>query len=242
MTTEVDVDRLWQTIDKMARVVNKSAGHTEQIPEIKKKVESTSDKVVVLGTKMDGTIERVTKIENKVDRGHDCFQVDVIAEVKDNQREVSQKIDLDVQKGIEYREKLAGLLKEHSQVEADVQDIKKAPRRMFYGLLGVIVVLISGGLSAAWFLAKLESNVTHESEQRVEQFDRIEAQIVSVGTKSDMAPVKQALAELEEEIETSNGHAEAYNHLCSGMTRYEKRFMKSALTRRGRRIPPTCSE
>ena len=242
VSAEVDVERLWETIDKMASAVNKSARHTEQLPDIKKKVEATSDTVVALGVKMDATTERVTKIESKVDRGHDCFQIDVISELKDNQREASQKIDKDVQEGIAHAGQLAAVVKDQSQTEADVQDIKKAPRRMFYGLIGVIAVLISGGLSAAWFLAKLETNVAHEQEARVEQFKRIEVQMEVVARQSDSTPLKLALEDLEEEIEESNGHAEEYNRLCDDMAQHEKRFMKRALLRRGTRIPASCLE
>jgi len=240
MSNEVDVERLWETIDKMASAVNRSAGHTEQLPEIKRKVEATSDTVIELSTELRGVGERVTKIENKVDRGHDCFQIDVISEIKDNQRESSQKIDKDVQKGIAHAGELAAVIKDQSQTEADVQDIKKAPRRMFYGLLGVIVVLISGGLSAAWFLAKLETNVAHEQRARVEQFKRIEVQMEAVASKSDTAPVEQALSDLEDELETANGHEEEFNRMCDGMPRHEKRMMKTALQRRGKRVPASC--
>jgi hypothetical protein len=240
--TDVDVEKLHETINKIASAVNASAKHTEQIPDIKKKVDSTSDKVVALDTKMDGVTERVTKVENKVDKGHDCFQVDVIAELKDNHREASQKIEMDVQKGIEQRAKLEALSKEHASTEADVEDIKKAPRRMFFGLLGVIVTIVSGALGASWFLAELQKDVEFEREQRTEQFKRIETQIKAVGSKADTTTVKQTLADIEDEIEESNGHEQRYNALCDGMQRHEKRFMKTTLQKRGKTIPASCLE
>ena len=113
---------------------------------------------------------------------------------------------------------------------------------MFYGLLGVIMTIVAGGLSAAWFLAQLERNVAHEQEQRVEQFKRIESQIKSAASKSNTAPVTKALENLEDEIETSNGHEEAYNSLCDGMPRHERRFMKTTLTKRQKRVPTSCLE
>lgn len=237
-----DVKQLHESIRKIASTVNKSARFTEQIPEIKRKVDSTSGKVIELDTKMSVTTERMAIIENKVDRGHDCYQVDVIAELKDDQRDASQKIDTDVQKGIEQREKLAALTKEHASTEADVEDIKKAPRRMFYSLLGVIVVLVSGGLSAAWFLAQLERNVIHEQQQREERDQRIENQIKTLATKVDPAPVQRDLKTLTKAVKVSNGHEEEFNSLCSKMTNYEKRFTRDTLRKRLGRVPESCLE
>lgn len=237
-----DLKQLHDTISKMASAVNRSARHTEQIPEIKKKVESTSEKVIQLDTKFEAERERVTKIENKVEGGHDCYQVDVIAEVKDAQREASQKIEKDVQKGIEQEGKIAALVKEQSETEADVADIKKAPRRMFYGLLGVILTIVTGAGGAIWFLAQLESDVEHEREQRVEQFKRIETQIKQVAQKADPTPVKQALSDLSDDLEEANGHEEEFNRMCDGMGRYEKRFLKTSFSKRGKRVPASCLE
>ena len=122
---DVNVDKLWESIDKITSTVNKSARHTERIPEIQRKVESTGEKVVQLDTKMDATTERVTKIEDKVDAGHICQIPDTIESLKTSTREASQKIDTDVQKGIETKGRLDAVVKDQSQTEADVQDIKR---------------------------------------------------------------------------------------------------------------------
>jgi len=238
----VDIDRLWEVIDKMASAVNATAVFTEQIPDIKKKVDDTSDKVIELDTKMGLTTERLSRVEDKVDEGHRCFQVKVIGDIKENQRDAAQKVEKDVQKGIAQAGKIKAVTSQQNQLIHDVGDIKKAPRRMFYGLIGVIVVLISGGFSAAWFLAKLEANVVHERTQRSAQYKRIESQIKTVGRNSNVGPMKQALVDLEHEIEISNGHERAYNRLCLGMSRGEKVFMRGALSKQGRRLPPSCLE
>lgn len=238
--TDLDVEKLQNSLEKITSTINKSARHTERIPEIQRKVEATSDKVIELDTKMAVTTERVTGIEAKVDRGHDCFQVDVIAELKDANREASQKIETDIQKGIEQRAKMAALVKDQSQTEADVQDIKKAPRRMFYGLLGILVTVIVGAGGAVWFLAELSKDVEFERVQRVQQNKQLVETIKAVGQKANTAPIKQALSALEEELEESNGHEEEFNRICEDMPRHEKRMMKTTLQRRGKRVPTSC--
>lgn len=237
---DVDVEKLWESIDKISSAVNKSAKHTEQIPEIKKKVDSTSDKVVALDTKMDAVTGRVTKVEDKVDRGHDCFQVDVIAELKDGQREASQKIEKDVQKGIKQAGEIAILKKDTSEVEADVSDIKKAPRRMFYGLVGLIVTVILLGLAGYRFVIEMRKDVEFERTQRTEQFKRLEGQVKAVGQKADTTPIKNEIDQLERAVKVSNGHEEEYNRLCDTMSSPEKRQFRGVLMRRGKRIPRSC--
>jgi hypothetical protein len=238
----VDIEKLQNSLEKMASTINRSASHTERIPEIQKKVESTVEKVVTLVTKMDVTTERLTKIEDRVDRGHECFQVDVISELKDSQRESSQKIETDVRKGIEQQAQIAAIIRDQSQTETDVADIKKAPRRMFYGLVSIVITILIGAGGAVWFLAELGKDVEHEQEQRVEQFKRIETQIKVVATKADTAPMRTAIEGLEAEIETSNGHRQAYDDLCQDMPRHEKRFMRRTLAARGRSLPVSCQE
>lgn len=238
--TDVDVDKLQTTLDKVVSAVNRSAAHTERIPGIERRVEQTGKDIVKLETKLDGVTKRVTRIEGRVDRGHDCFQVDAIAELKDSQREASQKIEKDVQKGIQQAEQLASLAKESAGHNVDIEDMKKTPRRMFFGLIGIIVTILTGAGGAVWFLAELSRDVEHERELRVNSIKRIETQISTIATKADTAPVKQAIEDLADEVEESNGHAEEFNRLCEGMPSHERRYMKTTLLRRGKRVPQSC--
>lgn len=238
----VDIDKLHLSISKIASAVNRSARHTEQIPEIKRKVEGTSEKVIKLDTKMEHVTERVEKIENKVDEGHECSQIDVIAEIKTDQRDSSQKIEADVQRGIKRSGEIAFLKKETAEIESNVEDIKKAPRRMFYGLIGVIITILTGSGGAVWFLAQLEADVSHEREQRVDQFNRIETQIKSIAKTSNPAPVIRQVQKLERTVDRSTDREEEYNTLCADMPRHEKGVFVKVLRRRGRRIPRSCLE
>lgn len=237
----VSVARLQTTLDKVVSAVNRSARHTAQIPEIKEKVDSTSDKVIQLDTKMDVTTERVTKIEDKVDRGHDCVQVDIISALRDDTREHSQKMSTDVNRVTAHGIKLDGLKKEHEDTAADVEDIKKAPRRLFYGLVGLVLTVSTLGGGALWFLAELNKDVEFERTQRTQQFKRIEKQMRTISSKADNAPVTLAIEELADEVqEGSNGRAQEFDRLCVGMQPHERRFMKSTLLRRGKRVPQSC--
>lgn len=235
----VDVEKLWKSIDKMASTINRSARHTEQIPDIKRKVEDTSVKVVELDTKMTTANTRITRVEDKVDEGYSCQKEDIISEIKENQREASQKIEHDVQKGVKQSGEIATLRKSQTSLETDVDDIKKVPRKLFFSFIVTLLTLGGGGI---WFLAELSNAVEHERELRQEQFKRIETQIESVGNKSDNAPVQNAIAKLEDEIEETGIREKQYNGLCKDMTYYERKFVRTTLKRQNKSIPVSCLE
>ena len=239
----IDVDGLYETVGKIASAVNRSALHIERIPEIQRKVETTSERVIELKTEVRGLGERVTRIEGKVDLGHTCQQAEIISEIKDSQRETSRKIETDIQKGIAQAGEIAVLRKESSVTLADVEDIKRAPRRLLYGIIGLVITTFTGLGSGIWFLAELSKDVEHERESRTEQISRVERQLTVIGQKVDTVPlpaVKQAITELAAEVERSNGHAHEYETLCDGFAEREKRRVGEALLRSGKRVPRSC--
>lgn len=224
------------------RTEEKLAVISTVLQEMKPQVGETNKAVVELKTEMKGMGTRLTKVEDKVDRGHGCLNVDVIAELKTNDREQSQKIETDIQKGIERGAVIKGLTKEAASLEADVEDIKKAPRRMLYGLLGIIITLVGGAGTIVWFLSGLNTEVRFEREQRTEQFKMVKAQIEAVGDVADVAPVRADISELNKAVKVSNGHEEEYNEICLEMPRYMKRFVKTEFLKKGKRIPMSCLE
>lgn len=238
--SNVDVEKLQKSLEKMASTINKSARHTEKIPDIQKKVDQTTEGVIELKTEMRGMTDRVSKVEVKVDEGHACQIPDTIAALKDTQREASQKIELDVQHGIKQSGEITALKKETSEIEADVQDIKKVPRRMFYSLISIVITILVGSGGAVWFLAELSKDVEFERQQRTDQFERIETQIKAVGTKADPAQIRNELVELEQAVKTSNGHEEEFHLLCDGMPTYQRRTVRKVLLKNNRRIPESC--
>ena len=238
--SQVDIDQLNETINKIASAVNRSATNTERIPEIQRKVEATSNRVIELNIEVKGMRDRVTTIERKVDEGHACQQAEIISELKESQREAGKKIETDVQHGIRQAGEIALLQKEASGTVADVEDIKKAPRRMFYGFIGITLTVLMGAGGALWFLAELRKDVQHEREQRREQISRIEKQITTVAVRTDPTPVKREIATLTKAVVISNGHEEEFNELCIGMSPQDKQFMRNTLTKRSKRVPQSC--
>lgn len=225
---EVDIVRLWKTIDKIASVVNQSARHTETIPDIHKKVDATGIKVVDMNAEMKGLGRRVNRIESKVDKPHDCYQIDALSEMKDRLRASSQRIDSGVVASVETKERLEAARSEISDLNGDIQVIRAAPKRLFYGLAGIFVTLLLTGGSAVWFLAELNKDVQFERTQRVEQFERIEKQ-----NRAVPGLIRGEIAGLEKTVSATRVSVDDFNNLCRGMTRHQRKFVQGAFRKQG---------
>ena len=232
----VKPDELWAALNKITRVVNRSAGDTAKIPDIQKKVDSMGSKVVELSTEMRGMGARVSKIEDKVDKPHDCYQIDVIAEVKDKQRESSSRVRAETVQTAESKARLEAAVADIEDLTGEVELIKAAPRRMFYGLIGVILTILTSVGGLLWFLAELNKDVEFERVQRVEQFQRLERQSAN-GAKA----IRQDIDELSRTVRVSVETDEEFDRMCLGMSSGEKRLLRVTLKRRRKRVPVSCA-
>lgn len=237
--TSKDIERIQSSIQKIASAVNKSAAHTARIPKIESKVDATSDKVIELNTKLANASDRVNKIEDKVDQGHRCVQVEIISELKDNQRETSQKIEAGAHRSIAGSARMDNIEKIATTTESDVEEIKKAPRKMFYSLIGVMITVATGLAGGIWFLAELSKDVEFERAQRTEQMQRIEVEVKTIGKKADPTPIKQELQELGRAVSHSR---DEFDNLCIGLSSGEKRSLIKLFRRRGRKTPTSCEQ
>ena len=240
--SSVDLREMDVSIRKIATAVNRSARHTERIPEIQKKVEGTSTKVIELGVKLENIGDRVSKAENKIEQGHDCYQSETISELKSAQKEANDKIETDAREGIEHKAKLDRLTSISDSIETDVEEIKKAPRKLFAALMGILITVLSGLGGAIWFLAELNKDVEFERARREEQFKGIEKQLTGIGIKVDPRPITSGIKRLENTVKASSEDEEEFNSLCISMSYSEKRFIRGTLLRRGKKIPTSCLE
>ena len=237
-----DLREMDESIRKISAAVNKSARHTERIPEIQRKVEGTSSKVIELGVKLENIGERVTKAETKIDQGHDCVQVDVIGEIREVQKDTTKKIEIDAREGIEHRARIDRLSSISDSIETDVEEIKKAPRKLFTALIGILITVLSGIGGGIWFLAELNKDVEFERARREEQYKGIEKQLTGIGVKVDPAPISSDIKRLEDTVKASSKSAKEFNNLCDNMNYSEKRVIRVTLHKRDKKIPMSCLE
>lgn len=239
-----DMNSLFKKVEKVDRVLARMAGPVSQIPEVRDQVEETATRVTRVEEKVEASKQRISKLDNKiqkaVEKSHSCHQVGTLSEMRDVQREVVQKVDKDLFEGVKMKTKLESLEKNVSTAGADIDEVKKAPQKLFYSMIGVIVTILAGAGGAIWFLAELNKDVEFERSQRTEQIDRIESQIKEVKFKSNIEPVKIEMEKMEKNIDSLSVNTKAFNELCDGMTKFDKMAIRNTLKRRKRRIPISC--
>ena len=239
-----DMTSLFKKVEKVDRVLARMSGPVSQIPDVRDQVEETATRVTRVEEKVEASKQRISKLDNKiqkaVEKSHSCHQTGTLSEMKDVQREVVQKVDKDLFEGVKMKTKLESLEKNVSTTGADIEEVKRAPQKLFYSMIGVIVAIITGAGGAVWFLAELNKDVEFERSQRTEQIDRIETQIKEVKLKSNIEPVKLGMEKLEKNVHSLNENTKAFNELCDGMSKFDKMAIRNTLKRRKRRIPVSC--
>lgn len=234
---DADSEKLWDTLNKITNAVNKSAQHTAKLPDIQKKMESMGVKVVELGVEMRGMGDRVSKMEKKVDRPHDCYQVDSISEVKDRQKDASSRMRAESTSLAETKAKLDATAEDVSNLTGEIEIIRAGPRRMFYGLIGMIFTVLTSVGGLLWFLAELSKDVEFERVQRTEQLKRLEEH-----NKQGASAIRRDIDELSRAVKVSVAREEDFDLLCEGMRSSDKRILRTNLNRRGKPVPTSCLE
>lgn len=138
--------------------------------------------------------------------------------------------------------KIESLSKQAAETEADVGEIKKAPRKMVQALIGVMASIVIGAGGSVWFLAELSKDVEFERYRREGQIKQIEAQIKKQGQPQleKVGRIHSRITQLEHTIGTVKELEQEYDNLCIEMNRSERKAMKAVLRRRGRKIPGSC--
>lgn len=156
---------VYRKLEKLDGLMQKTARHVSEIPEIKERVNSTSEKVVELKTKLEGLDTRVGGVERRMDRGHDCYQVDVIAKLSDNGKKSAADHQEEVVEGVRAAGKIAS-------IENDVTEIKRSKKWIVGVVVGLLFPIAGSIGSAIWLAASLSARVETQEElqrQRLEQ-------------------------------------------------------------------------
>lgn len=237
-----DLSGMFRKTEKMERLLLRMAPPISRIPEVESKVDNSIERVTRVEEKIEAQKDKISYLDQKVlreSRPHDCYQVDVISELKNDQKEASQKIDTDIQRGVKHSTIIKTITDDIQSTTLAIDDMRKAPRRMFYSF---IVAIITSVVGAVWFLADLSKDVEIERAQRTQQISKIEDQmkgVVEVIKKVDTAPVARQVERLERTVR-SNETGKEYNDLCKGMAKREKVSMSRLIKRRNKRVPESC--
>lgn len=236
-----DMPGMFRKTEKMSRMLVRMEAPIARIPAIEGKLDSAVERITRVEEKTAGNTSKVSAIEQRVadsTKPHGCSHDNTIKELRIDSKSASNRLEQGARVGVEHSTKIDGLEKTVSDVEMNIADIKQSPRRMLYGMAGIILTLLTTAGGAVWFLAELGKDVEFEREQRT----IIQEQVKSMAKRADHGPVLKRLESLEKGMNITQEWEEGYNQLCKGMTRQERRFMKNMLRRREKAVPNSCLE
>lgn len=241
--TDGDVSRLWNSIqdlnkstEKIATAVNRSAEFVKQIPDIKKEVGETSKHVERLDERVNGIGQRFDRIEERVHAGHDCYQTNVIGEIKEELKTERLKTEIDVQEGIKTRKAVESLEKNVEEAKEAKEDAAKAKHTSFWAAVGMIVTVVIFAAGIVYAAGRLTQRVEDMADETEEDIERIEDSVAKIHSKVDNKEVVESVDRLQKVV-VENGHSR-FDHICDGMSNREKRQIQKMF--KGRPIPPSC--
>jgi len=220
-----EIAQMSKHLRRLVRATNNQAKYVEKIPDLQEDVQASKksadralQKVDILDTKvtteMKGLDRRVEKVE---ERGHDCAQVAVIADLRDASLETRRKVETSVVEGIKTRERLNTAQDDLVAVDKEVKRFSNARRSFVMGLIGLIIFGLSSVGSLIWFLSALDTQVATEQRERRDSYARLEMQLGKMSKTANTAPVQREIRTLTKAVQKANGH-ETTEEFCSGLS------------------------
>jgi hypothetical protein len=191
---DMPADEITQVTDQrsMYKKLEKLDGVLQQI---KVTLSSYNDSLIELNTTMITIDGRVDRVEKYVDKGHDCYQVDMISNVYEGNKQIAATMNDYLGSSIKVEEKI-------KHIEHDVGVIK-GNRKWLVGVIITLLVPILGSIgSAIWLAATLNTKVEAQEEIRRQQLDRVENSI-RVSNKRQTDALKVIDLQLEKTVVVS---------------------------------------
>lgn len=190
-------------------------------------------------TQLDSTNERITRIEDRVDQGHDCRQGNNIKRIEKSIDVIEEEIKRDIRAGIKHGGRLETVENSVNKQEARSRNSWILAISMFMGLLG-------SGIGVVYGYGTLQTNVANDRTVNAAQHKIFTKSIESANKRVEDSQsrntkqIESQIHSLRVELASSNGHAERYESVCEGMRSYEKRVQRNLMSKHGRRVPESC--
>ncbi len=168
ITQVTDQRSMYKKLEKLDGLLQRTIRHVGIIPEIKTKVYASSEKLIELNTIVVAMDERVDRVEQRIDHGHDCYQVDTISNVSESSKQIAATIHDYLESSIKASEKV-------KRIEDDVREIKGNRKWLIGVIIGLLVPMLGSIGSAIWLAATLNERVETQEAVRRQQIERVES-------------------------------------------------------------------
>ena len=172
VTQVTDQFSMYRKLEKLDGLLLNTIRHVKELPDIKSKVEATGRHLTDIGSKVEVLDNRVNRVEQRLDHGHDCYQVDVIAKISENGKKSAADLQTDIQSGIKVGEKL-------NYIEENVKSIQSGSKWLVGTLVGLALPILGSIGSAIWFAADLSARMEAQERTQQQRMEQVEKTITS---------------------------------------------------------------
>lgn len=170
ITQVTDQRSMYKKLEKLDGMLQRTIRTVGDIPEIKTKVVSSSEKLIELNILVGTMDERVDRVEQQIDKGHDCYQVDTISNVSESSKQIAATIHDYLESSIKASEKV-------KRIEDDVREIKGNRKWLIGIVIGLLIPMLGSIGSAIWLAATLNARVEAQEAVRRQQLERVESAV-----------------------------------------------------------------
>lgn len=192
ITKIIDTSGMYRKLEKLDGLMQKTSRFVSEIPEVKDKVNATGDKVIELKAQIGGLDTRVIGLERRMERPHDCYQIDIISRLSEREKQSSATLEESVLGDIKVAEKI-------NYIERDVTDIKGSKKWLIGVMVGLLFPVLGSIGSAIWLAASLSEKVEAQEQLQRQGINQVKSAVVSSSQRH-----AEALQTLDKQIELSN--------------------------------------
>lgn len=225
----------------MTAQLNQIASYVAQIPEVRSLAEAANEGNIRVEERVKALDDRVTRVETKLEEGHDCSKVNTLQRLEAADVSLGAKMQEEIQGSIKHREKLSQVTLSLEKANEAIARNAAVKRQLWIGTLGILLTVLTGMGGAIWFLATLNTEVSRDRSESTKQFNGITTQIKTLerNVHSSWPALEDQIRSLENSVHKNSksgseldGFRIWYNHLSSAQkTRLMRSFPKADFER-----------
>lgn len=164
------MEAYFRKVEKIDGLLQKTLGFAQHIPEISEKFERMGNKLAELSVQFASISSRVSKMEVRLDRGHDCLHQEFV-------RDAKERLSSFAVSAVELRERQTKNLDSVRELSSRVNQLETNRRQVMMTLIGSLVTVLTILGSLIWFLSAMSRDVQHEINTRDRQYMELQSRM-----------------------------------------------------------------
>lgn len=183
--------------------LNQITGYASQIPEVRSLAEAAKEGNVRVEERVRAIDDRVTRVEKKLDNGHDCSKLSTLQRLEAADAVLVERVQDGIEASIKARERLVVASGRIDKANEAISKNADGKRHVLFAMVGVVMTVLAGLGGAVWFFSSLNTAVARDRVEGTKQFRHITIQIKAIEEKLDNSKVEAQIRALETAVQRS---------------------------------------